>query len=322
MTNFKKVVAGLSALTILAASTLNVNAANISDVTVNTDNDVAANEVVTSIAFTPATALVDGDSFIVTYDADMVDTSFADANVTAVSNGDGVFAATVDTTNNLINVAVTTAGTTPAATVTLTLDANLVAPATADIVSFGVIHGGDTGVSTVYVENENDVVVTANVLPVLTMVIDNATVDLGNLSSSQVEDSDSDTSITIATNANGGYILSAEATEFTGAATSNVIPFVTRAAQAINTEGFSIDATVTKDAAGDVTVNGDGDATANGGEGVASTFAVSDTTANLVESDGTTDGDVIAVNYAASISAVTEADNYSTTVTYTLTGRF
>lgn len=289
-TSFKKIVAGVTAVTVVAM--------NMALTTVN------------AAAINNATAVVTAGVGIVVTGAGFPVGGTCTASITKTVAGGANVAVTVDSCTQTDATTLTIGATTVLANEYYTI-----AFSTTNNV-FGTTTAGST---------TNNVVVSARVLPILTMAISNATVDLGVLSALAPVDSTTDTTVTVATNAVGGYVVSAAATNFVGATTANVIPFVSRSAQANGVEGFSLDvASVGQGANGTSTI----DATA--GLGGVSTYAVANGAASIAGASaglgasvaGTTDGDTFVVNYAASISPVTEADSYSTTVTYTVSGTF
>lgn len=281
--SFKKIMASVTAVAVVAMnmSYLTVNAAAINNATAVVTAGVGI--VVTGVGF--------------------------------VGNGDTCTASITKTLAGGANSAVAVTACAVTNDTTLTLTAAGVAANEYYTIAFSTasnVFGTTTAGSTT-----NNVVVSARVLPILSMSISNATVDLGVLSALAPVDSTTDTTITIATNANGGYVVSAAASDFVGATTTNVIPFVTRVAQANGVEGFSLDIVSATPSA-----NGTSVPTATAGLGGASTYAVANGTASIASGTATADGDLFVVNYAASISPVTEADSYSTTVTYTVSGTF
>jgi len=287
MKTLKKIIAWASAIALLA-----MNAANL---TVN------------AAALNNATAVVTWWTWIVVTGAWFAWTCSATITKTNAGGANSAVAVQTCTVTNAT---------------TLTIGATDVLAAEYYTIAFSV-DNGVFGTTTAW-DTTNNVVVSARVLPILSMAISNATVDLGVLSPTAATDSTTDTTVTVATNANGGYVVSAAATNFVGATTTNIIPFVTRAAQAAGTEGFSLDVASVGQSAGTSTT----DATA--WLAAASTYAVANWAASIAWASawlwasvaGTAAWDTIVVNYEANISAVTEADNYSTTVTYTVSGTF
>lgn len=286
MKTLKKIVAWASAIALLA-----MNAANL---TVN------------AAALNNATAVVTPTTWIVVTWAWFPVGWTCSATITKTVAGGA-------------NVAVTVDSCTQTDATTLTIAASTVAANEYYTIAFSTTNNV-FGTTTAW-DTTNNVVVSARVLPILTMAISNATVDLGVLSPTTATDSSTDTTVTVATNANWGYVVSAAATNFVGATTANIIPFVTRAAQVAGTEGFSLDiASVGQWANGTSTI------AATAWVAWASTYAVANWAGSIAwavaGNAGTTDGDTLVVNYEANISPVTEADNYSTTVTYTVSGTF
>lgn len=285
--NFKKVLATLSAGAMIAMNSIYfVNAAAINN----------------------ATAVVTPWTWIVVTGAGFW-----------VNGTDTCLATITRTNNNGTTTPITIDSCTVTDGTTLTIAASTVAANQYYTIAFST-SAWTFGTTTAW-DTTNNVVVSARVLPILSMAVSNSTVDLWVLSSLVETNSTTDTTITIATNANGGYAVSAAATDFVGATTANVIPFTSRSAQTIGAEGFSIDvASVTQWANGTSTI------AAVAWLDTASTYAVANSAANIAwaiaGNAGTTDWDQFVVNYAANISPVTESDNYSTTITYTISWTF
>jgi hypothetical protein len=287
MNTFKKVIAGVSTLAIVAATTVSVNAAAVVSSATLTD----ANTI--TVTTTGVNFATDTEAVTTLVVSDSTGAAVAGIDATDVTEIDGSF--TIDVT-----------------TETATFDANETFSVSylTDAGDFGAAVFATTDTTTSEVGNE--VKVTATVVPVLNMAITNAAVDLGNLDSTSEVTSGTDTGFIIKTNAASGYKVQASATAFTGTTTSHAIAFTDSTTNVAGTEGFSIDV-----------VNLVDSATANTGTTTATaSFAVDTSAADLVTSDGPTDGDTFDVNYEANISAVTPADEYATTVTYTLTGSF
>ena len=292
MKNFKKILASISLVAILA---LNASFTIVNAAAINSSTAVAtvAGAIADTITVTNTWNFPDGDEI-------------SSATIKKL-DGTAAWTTTLTVGGNNAN----------ADTSVLTVATADLTAATSYIISFWTTSGDfGTVVLNIGTPTNNTVAVSATVDPILTMTLSATTSALGTLSASAITDWATDTTVTIATNADGWYSVFAAASNFVGATTANVIPFVTRAAQVFGTEGFSIDATVGQWGAGDGTV------AETAGIGVASTYAVANGAWLLASSAGTTDGDTIVVNYAASISAVTVADSYSTTVTYTVTGTF
>ena len=179
---------------------------------------------------------------------------------------------------------------------------------------------GNFGAAMINFGTANQVSVTATVEPILQMAITNTAIDLGVLTATAQANSGTDTNVAVITNAASGYSILASATNFIGSATANVIPFLDKDAQATGAEGFSLDVA----AVNAVTNPGSTTLTAVAGFNGAGTpsTAISGTGQTIASATGPAGDGSIDVNYSANISVVTEADAYSTTVTYTVTGSF
>ncbi|MCT4617406.1 MAG: hypothetical protein N4A38_04310 [Candidatus Gracilibacteria bacterium] len=180
-TSLKKLVAGASIATLVAlnATFLNVNAANITVMSVNGGNSMAQNTQVTTVAFTPVTALENGGSFTISYPADMQDASLESADVT-VDNGDNSITAgapVVDITRNTIDIPVTTAGTANSPVTVTFANSHFATVAAKKNISFVVETKGsdgakdDSGALSVALDSANVVAITARVAPILNMEI-------------------------------------------------------------------------------------------------------------------------------------------------------
>lgn len=293
-TSFKKIMAGVTAVTVVAMNMAltTVNAAALNDVTASSAAGVITlDSAGTAFTGTPK-VVVNGT----------VRTAVLNAGNIEITDADATADATLDAGNYSIS---------------FISDQTTATDSTDDVYGAVVYNTLAAGAA-----NSNKVTVTASVLPILSMAIANTVIDLGNLTPAAINDSATDTTLTVATNATNGYIVSASATNFTDG--THTIPFRTRAAQAAGTSGFSIDVDSVTQAAGTSTVG------ATAGLAGASTFAVANGSASFAGASaglgasvaGTTTGDIINVNYAGAVSTLQEAGNYSTTVTYTVTGAF
>jgi len=267
-----------------------------------------------AVSFTAYAAAVNDATAVVT-----PATSIAVTRVWAFALATSCSATITQTNAGWVNTSVTVDSCAITSDDVITVNASTVAANKYYTIAFSV-DNGTFGTTTAW-DTTNNVVVSARVLPILSMAVSNATVDLGVLSPTAPTNSTTDTTITVATNANGWYVVSAAATNFVGATTSHAIPFVSRSAQVAGIEGFSIDvASVAQ------WTNGTSFVAATAWEDTASTYVVANWAASLggatAWNAGTTDGDQLIVNYAANISPVTQADNYSTTVTYSVSGSF
>lgn len=307
-----------TALVLSNASSLlgTASAANLTTVAVNGGSIINATTQVTTVSFTPVTALTNGSVVYVTYPSTYTDTGLVFGDID-VANGatdltEGVI--TVDTTANLITIPVTTV-TTGTSPVTLTFSNSHLASATAEVATFAVSTSvGDRGVVAVSTASANVVAVSATVLPSLSMALVTTNANLGILSSSAVTDSAGQTAVTVSTNAGAGYSLSASAT--TSDATN--MPLASRNALGTpGTPGFGVFVGSVSDAA-----NGGVLTSVAGFNSTTAATAINGTPAAIASSTGPANGDVVNVKYAGGISALTPAGAYTLTTTYTISGSF
>lgn len=291
-TSLKKLVAGASIFALVAMNALSVNGAAVNDVNVSDTNWVITLNSATDFSWT-IKVVVNGNTRTASVNAGNIE----------ITDADGTSNTTLDAGNYSISF-VSDQGT---------------STDSSDDLYWAVVYN----TLTAWANGSNKVTVTASVLPVLSLTIANSVIDLWNLTSTAIKDSDTDTVLTVATNAADWYVVSASASNF--AFWAYTIPFVSRSAQLAWTSGFSIDvASVSQWTAGTSTV------ASTSWEATASTFVVANSSASFAGASAsiptstkwTTNGDVINVNYAGSVSAVQEAGTYSTTVTYTVTGNF
>lgn len=173
--------------------------------------------------------------------------------------------------------------------------------------------------------NGNDVTVTAVVEPILAMALNDLTIDLWVLTNTAVATSTN--TLTINTNATSWYTVSVEsdnanASDWLWNATASAeVPASAVWAWWLSawTSWFGIYADATTDSGtwdGTLAIheNFDHDGTAD--------VAVDTTAQTLATWNGTTGWDVVTVTYNAAVSAVQEAGNYTTTVTYTIAWSF
>jgi hypothetical protein len=211
-------------------------------------------------------------------------------------------------------------------TLTLTFPANTFTADTAYQFSFftdldgdGNYTDGDFGSAVMIIGTSNDVVVTAQVEPTLTMNLANTAVDLGILTPSAITASATDPTATIATNALNGWTLqvvdgdgnvglNSATAAYTIAATANN-------ATAAGADGLDLEVSETADpqtngaitaawaAAGGATLTGANQTVASG--------------------TGPTNGYTATVNVRAAISNITPAaTDYTTNLTFSVTGGF
>lgn len=250
------------------------------------------------------------------------------ANNVASAQVGGAGADTISggTTNNGV-VTITDADGTAAGSksFTVVLTNNIAASNTALSIDFETFNAAgaalDFGAAVVAIGTSNEVTVTATVEPTLSMALSSNSIALGTLTPAAV--STATNTVTIKTNAVSGYTLQALANDGTGTgaglkSTTGIIPSATGSTIAAGTSGFGIyvsNLTATA-AAG---TNANTTPTVGLGNGT-----VPQTTAlqTVSTGNGTTDGSVSTVTYKAAISAVQPSGNYSTTVTYAVTGQF
>ena len=306
----KKVVAGIGAVTLLTVNAMSfvvVDAANIPTLAVTT----AASSPVTSIVFTPVTALTAGSTIIVGYPATYTDGSLVFGDIAADNAAHDITPGTivVDIANNTITIPVTavTTGTSP---VTLTLsNGHLVAPASGNDTFSVSTSVGDAGIEVESLGGANAVVVSATVLPTLTMSLDGNSLAFGTLTPSAVTTAQGAgghayLGVSLATNAAAGATVTM--------ASANAGKLVDGAKQ-IPAIGTAITGTagVEYDTAAS-TVSSIPDATKD----LTSSRTVLDTN-NLPTAAAT-----VHIVAKASVSAVTPAGNYSDTLTFTAAGSF
>lgn len=180
----------------------------------------------------------------------------------------------------------------------------------------------DSGTAIMPIIANEQVVVTATVDPTITFTVSDNTIEFGTLSSLAARwandsgGSATDTvahTMTIGTNAPGGYIISYNgATLTSGANTIDVASINNDADGTPGTEQFG------------ASYSTDGDATIATGYNHADPdwTWVASTPTTIISETGPTATETISARYIANISALTEAGNYSTTVTYVATGTF
>lgn len=302
-----KLLALVNAIAVLSLAVLPnaALAANISTtVQVNGGTTLATSTAVTTIRFTPTTALTNGSTFTVSYPSTYTDTSFVSGDVSVANTGGSFSVTSVNTSSNTISVSVTTAGT-GTSQVTLTLSgSHLLSPAVAESSSFGVSTSvGDTGVALVYVGNANLVTVTASVLPTLTFNLSTTSLSLGTVGTSAY--SSASLNAEVGTNNSTGATIQFNSTNLTNGSHN-----FTKAATASGSgEGYKYTAATNSGDQNGGTISGS--ATDQAMPSTATTI-YSNTVPEL--NAGTND---TALTVAAQASALTPAGNYSDTLTFT-----
>lgn len=180
----------------------------------------------------------------------------------------------------------------------------------------------DYGTLAVEIIANDQVVITATVDPTLTFTISDNTIEFGALSSSAAtwaDDSGGSTSdvvahtMTVATNATGGYNISYNGPTLTSSADTIDVASINDDANGVpGTEQFG------------VSYSTDGDATiATGYDHAGPDWTwVASTTTPIISETGPTATETISARYLANIAANTEAGAYTTTVTYVATATF
>jgi len=185
----------------------------------------------------------------------------------------------------------------------------------------------------VYVVNDssNDVVITAVVVPVLTMALASNAVDFWKLSIAWDNASLTDTVVTVSTNATSGLSISTSTTGWDTASTVNALgsawtvntispigALTNPAAFSTTAEYFGATLAFTAPTAWvALAANTNFSSTNNG---VAD--SANNVTGILATTSWPTDTAVLNVKYHAGITSITEAWNYSATVVYSVTGTF
>ena len=306
--NISRLVAVVTTAALLcAASIAPARAAALVAIDANGGTTLAASATITTVHFTPITALTNGSTVVVSYDANIVDTGLVAGDI-AVTNTGGTFgASTVDTVANTITIPVTTAGT-GTSVVTLTFsNAHFKAPATG-VVTIGVgTSVGDTGAVAIYVAGANQVTIGVNVTPMLSMTLANTVTFLGSVGTTRIN-SGAATTLTVSTNATSGYTLTANAVP-SDATNMNI-----QNASALNNTtapGFALYGTSGANASGNFVSSG----IANTVNLHAGAQAIAHATVPIAN-------DATVVGYSAQGAALTPAGNYTLTTTYTVTGGF
>lgn len=181
---------------------------------------------------------------------------------------------------------------------------------------------GNFGAAMINFGTANQVTVTASVQPTLTMALTNTSIVLGNLDTSSVVSSASDTVVTVATNSASGWAASIADDDATGSGAGLTSATASKtigatATTVAGTEGFDIDVSETTDPQTNGTIH-DNFAGDDGGD-----VALTATAQTLASGAGPTSGYQATVDYRAGISAITPAAaDYTTTLTYTVTATF
>lgn len=293
-------------------------AAGIDNVVVSLASETTGASSQINVGFTPTTALVDSDVISIYIGENSGGNEF---DLTGVLVGDvdctntgGTFAGASVTlatasTPAYVTITVNTAGTGGSAVMCTIGDANdPTNPAVADGYEVAVITNDDEGAGVAYVGNNNDVTVTANVLPLLNLTISDNTMDLGTVLTTAV--STADHTISVGTNASSGatvHIIADGALNSGGNAWTDVVE---NNAVVAGTEGYGI--AVTNGAGWTESANFDDDDT-----------PIPLITTDLMTSAGAIDDTITTtIQYRAAVDATTPSGTYDQVVTYTATADF
>jgi hypothetical protein len=200
-------------------------------------------------------------------------------------------------------------------------------PATANTYVIAIsASNGDSGEITVPILNDDQVVVTAKVAQTLNFAVSDNSVGFGNLSSSSNRYATGDTlgtgteptnshTLTAGTNATGGYSISVMGDTLTAnnGSGDTITRIADASAPAAGSEQFGLDVDY---ASGGATPTVAAPFNDYGMTDVATTAEPLSTQTNP------TADNVYDVNYVANIAATTEAGQYTTTFTYTMTANF
>lgn len=248
------------------------------------------------------------------------------------SAGSNNYTVTIDTTNNTFtittcaswnasganaNITFVINGTTASGTGTMTNGSDVDSSQVSLTQS-----NGDTGLAAVSIETNSVVSITATVNPTLTFANDDASIGFGTLSAaaaryanSAASGSGTDTTahtMTVGTNATGGYVLTYNGPTLTSGL--NTIDAATITGDANGTPGseqFALAAALTG-----------GGTVASGYNNGANDWNFVPTTTTTLASASAPTSDSIAMHYLANIASTTPAGSYATSITYVATGTF
>ena len=274
-----------------------------------------------SISFDLPNALTGGDDIVITFPSDFDFSGVVGGDITAT----GATVALSGTENRIITLTYA-GGITGGSTVTVTIGgSSALNPSTATTYSIDITaDNGDTGDITVPILNDDQVIVTATVNQSLNFAVSDNSVGFGTLTTANAryattgggsasEPTNAHT-LTAGTNATSGYTIAIEGDTLTsGSDTIDRIGDAT--AITAGTEQFGLDVDYASGgSSGNLTVEAPFD-----DYGMTDVAGTAET---LVTQDDATDDNTFDVNYVANIGSATEAGNYSTTFTYTMTANF
>ncbi len=187
---------------------------------------------------------------------------------------------------------------------------------------------GDTGTAAVDIITDDQVTVSATVDPTITFSISDNSIGFGSLSSTAARWATGDTTgassdsaaahtLSVATNAQSGYVLSySGATLTSGSNTISVASITNDADGTQGSEEFGLG--VSTNGSSTVAAAYDHNSTA----GSRDWAFVASTTTTIVSRTTPTNTETISAFYLANIAGSTEAGSYTTTITYIATGTF
>ncbi len=248
------------------------------------------------------------------------------------SAGVNNYTVTIDTTNNTFTITTCASWTASGANAAVTFVINgTTASGTGTMTNGSDVDSsqvsltqsnGDSGLAAVAIETNSVVSVTATVAPTLTFANDDAAIGFGTLSSSAARyanaaasGSGSDTTahtMTVGTNATGGYVLTYNGATLTSGL--NTIDAATITGDANGTPG-------TEQFAAAAALTGSGSVASGYSNSANDWNFVPSTTTTLASHTGPA-SDSIAMHYLANIAATTPAGSYATSITYVATGTF
>jgi hypothetical protein len=293
-------------------------AAGIDNITVTLANETISTASQVDVAWTPATALTNGDIISIylgenTTGEEWVTTGvlasdLGCANTGGTFSGTSVNAATASLPAYVV-IGVTAAGT-GGSPITCSIGNvnDPTNPGVADGYEVAAVTNDDAGAGIAYVGNNNDVTVTAAVLPLLNLTISDNTMNLGTVLTTNVG-TDNHT-ISVGTNATDGATVQIDADAALNNASDSWADVAENSTVTAGTEGYGIAFT----AGAGWTESGD--------------FADDDTpipltASSLMTSAGAIDDSITStVTYRAAVSATTPTGVYNQIVTYTATANF
>jgi len=317
----------LTVALLVVSSPFSTAAANEFTGTASLDTSATGASVIQTIVFTPASALADSDTIVLTYpDSSFGFASLAASDVSAVQTSATFGAETISSTTGTISIPVTTAGT-GAITITVGATNKMTNPSAEGQYSIHIAtKTGDVVDQTGYAlaAIANTVSVTATVAEALILTLGTTSVNLNvDPSVNGGEDFSQKTVLTAKTNAAAGYKIQAKlagaevagSAQLDGTDTGNTSSLATGDARTLENRigyiAYNSDATKTQ-------AQLESDATN------AQSFAAT-TAANLTLYDGTADGVQYSVPtneqdhtvyYALNVDYLTPAGTYEGTITY------